>query len=315
MLRNSVIVLTISLVTSLAAGTATAGAPAHPQYQWDRQPGQSLSLGAGEKTLLSCHFGAEGGFPYFHPVATPEGVPLTALAPPDHVWHRGIWFSWKYLNGVNYWDWAGRKNGVPDGLTQPDGKETVKIGPEGASLAMGLRYSSGDRSVLSERRKISIGVPRDDGSYTMDWRLVFTAAGEDVVFERTPPAKAPWGGYGGLSFRGAKSLKKQRVIDSEGRQGKQGHGKQARWVDFSARTDNKGSAAGVAMFDHPDNPRHPSPWYISVGKMPYFNAAFLFAEPYTLPAEKSFTLRYRVLVHPGMGDPAALEKEYESFAK
>jgi len=27
----------------------------------------------------------------------------------DHVWHLGYWFSWKYINGVNYWKPADAK--------------------------------------------------------------------------------------------------------------------------------------------------------------------------------------------------------------
>lgn len=46
--------------------------------------------------------------------------------------------------------------------------------------------------------------------------------------------------------------------------------------------------------------------------MPYFGPAPLFAEPMTLNAD-SFSLRYRILVHPGFGDAASLEKEYHDF--
>ena len=76
-----------------------------------------------------------------------------------------------------------------------------------------------------------------------------------------------------------------------------------------------GTVVGVAIFDHPANPRHPTPWYVSVGQMGFFNPAFLFDQPYTLPAGKSLTLKYRVLIHPGLGRPADLEKQYQAFAK
>lgn len=92
------------------------------------------------------------------------------------------------------------------------------------------------------------------------------------------------------------------------------HGKAARWLDYHAVIDKKGRTAGVTIFDHPDNLRHPSPWYISFGGMPYFSPAPIFHKPYTLSAGDSFTLRYRILVHPGRGDRQVLEREYKEFA-
>jgi len=302
------------LYTVLSATCVFGAEPAgQSAYRWHHEPGRAVSLRAGEKTLWSYHFAAGEGFPYFHPVATPDGTCLTALAPADHPWHRAVWFSWKYLNGVNYWDWGGKRVAVPDGRTRRTGEEIVELGPKRASVTFDLQYASADEVVLTERRRVTVEQPRADGSYALDWHLTFTAPDKDVLLERTPPDEKPWGGYGGLSYRATGAMRQFRVIDSEGRRGAEAHGKPARCMDFSGLVGPAGTPAGVAMFDHPDNPRHPSPWYVSVKGMGYFNPAFLFAEPYTLPAGKSLTLRYRLLVHPGAGDAARLRKKYESF--
>jgi hypothetical protein len=144
--------------------------------------------------------------------------------------------------------------------------------------------------------------------------MKFAAPVKAVVFERTPPAEKPWGGYGGLSYRASAKLKNHRVINSERQQGVEGHGKPARWMVFSG-TLPSGKPAGVAMFDHPENPRHPTPWYVSTGKMGYFNPAFLFHEPFTLPAGESLTLRYRILIHSGPLESPALEDEFQAFQR
>lgn len=306
--------LLLALVVLQGTYADRVGGEEKPAYRWDHKPGAELALRSGEKTIWAYHFKAGGGFPYVHPLATAEGTCLSALAPNDHPWHRGVWFSWKYLNGVNYWNWEGAsRDGVPPGRTVPVGKETVRIEPGQATLAMDLHYTSAGRLVLKERREITVRLPRDDGSYTMDWRATFTAAEDDVLLERTPPQKAAWGGYAGFSFRGAAALKQTHSLDSEGRRDKQSHGKPARWVDYRAAIDGGSGTAGVAVFDHPDNLRHPSPWYVSFGGMPYFSPAPLFHEPYTLPAGKSFTLCYRLMVHTGRDDAKLLEKEYEDF--
>lgn len=79
---------------------------------------------------------------------------------------------------------------------------------------------------------------------------------------------------------------------------------------------NHDKGKGKPFFDHPQNRRHPSPWYVSVdAKVPfgYFSPAVLFNEPYTLRAGKSLTLKYRVLIHPGQMRRDSLETEARSF--
>ena len=308
---NNVLQVKIDSVRGSAAKEA--------KYRWHHKPGVELALRAGEKTIWAYHFKADGGFPYVHPLATSDGTCLTALAPDDHPWHRAVWFSWKYLNGVNYWNWEGdSKQPVPPGRTVPVGKETVALEADRARIVMNLHYRSNSRTVLKEKREIVIRVPRDDGSYTMDWRATFTAAETDVVQDRTPIPRQPggvgYGGYAGLSFRGAASLRDLHSLDSEGRADQQSHGKPARWLDYHAVIDEAGRTAGVTIFDHPANLRHPSPWYISFGSMPYFSPAPIFHKPYTLSAGRSFTLRYRILVHRGRSFPKILEREYKDFS-
>jgi hypothetical protein len=74
---------------------------------------------------------------------------------------------------------------------------------------------------------------------------------------------------------------------------------------------------GIAVFDHPDNLRHPSPGFVIMDpKVPfgYFSPALLFDKPYTLPAGKSFSLKYRILIQPGRAEKSLLEAEWKSFA-
>ena len=115
------------------------GGGTHTTLESALQAAIAAAGASGEKTIWAYHFKADGGFPYVHPLATAEGTCLSALAPNDHPWHRGVWFSWKYLNGVNYWNWEGAsRDGVPPGRTVPAGKETVRLEPGQAKLAMDL---------------------------------------------------------------------------------------------------------------------------------------------------------------------------------
>jgi len=288
-----------------------------PTYRWKTEK-DSLSLVAGQQVVYTFHFGAAEGCPYVHPLSLPGGPVMSALAPADHPWHRGLWFSWKFLNGVNYWEFPRNHPNQPDGKTAVVGPATVHTTESAANVKLKLEYCKA-QVVLSEERTWIASRPRADGSYTIDWMSTFTAKGQDVVFERTPPKQASWGGYGGLGFRASATMREFHAIDSGGRSGRaRAHGKQADWMDYSGvfgEKKEKAVAAGMTIFDHPSNPRHPTHWYLSDNAgLPYFGTALLFAEPLTLKAGESFTLKYRILVHAGLGDKAALEKEYEAWA-
>ena len=71
---------------------------------------------------------------------------------------------------------------------------------------------------------------------------------------------------------------------------------------------------GVAIFDHPANPRHPTPWYGATGPGHYFNAAVVFHEPMSVAGDETLTFRYRVLVHDQIWDVSRLQAAYGAYA-
>jgi len=87
-------------------------------------------------------------------------------------------------------------------------------------------------------------------------------------------------------------------------------------AEFSGVID--GTEAGIAFFDHPSNPRHPTRWYgILDGSVPfwYLNASLLQLESYTLHAHRSLRLRYRVFVHRERWDSSRLLKEHALYSR
>jgi len=67
-----------------------------------RQTDSSLALFNGGAVVWQLSYAKSEGQPYFHPLRLPDGMETAALRPADHPWHRGLWWSWKYINGVNY---------------------------------------------------------------------------------------------------------------------------------------------------------------------------------------------------------------------
>jgi hypothetical protein len=72
---------------------------------------------------------------------------------------------------------------------------------------------------------------------------------------------------------------------------------------------------GLAILDHPDNLNAPSPWYAINGReMHYFSPAVICYGPHQLRRADKFTLRYRVMVHPGRWGETRLQEEAKNFA-
>ena len=321
--RSIVFVLAALLFLESVPVCANETTGQKPRYDW-RQTDGSLALLNNERVVWQFNFDKKQPKPYFHPVCLTDGAELTWHRPPDHPWHYGLWFSWKYINGLNYWE-EDRKTGLSEGRTEI---KNVKVTPNrdySAQIAMQLSYHPPNQpAVMTESCQIRLSEPGEDGSYRIDWMSRFTAGAADVLLDRTPiPGEKDGqscGGYAGLSVRVAKNITGWHLTDSEGRKDLQAHGKKARWISFGglAAEDKDFS---IALFDHPDNLRSRctsgSPGFVIMDpKVPfgYFSPALLFDKPYTLPAGKSFSLNYRVLIHPGRAEKNLLEGEWKSFS-
>ena len=297
--------------------TVQANEPA--SFRWEQKPNESIALIGPKGVVWQCNYGTLAAKPHFHPVALLSGEVLTCDRPADHAWHHAVWFSWKSINGVNYWE-EDPQTGNSAGATSWTNVEVSTRDDGEARIAMDLSYSvQAESAVLTERRVVEISAPDDNSqSYSMDWLATFTAGDEDVLLDRTPippdPQGKTWGGYAGLSIRFANEMTERQAVSTSG---------QVRFDEDSLHRSNGAAMdysgligarlAGIAILDHPENPRYPTPWYAIRTEMSYLNAAFLTHEPYTLPAGESFTLRYRLIVHPHRWDAQTLRGASEEF--
>lgn len=271
-------------------------------FKWIKTD-QSIALTNNNKTIWQFNYGKETSKPYFHPVSLVDGTVLTHDRPDDHPWHHGLWFSWKHINGVNFWE-ENRKTGKSNGKTDWSNVKVVTQKDNSARITMDLTYShKGQKPILSEKRSMVISPPDKDGIYYIDWVSKFNACSDvDVTLDRTPlPSEAggkAWGGYAGLSVRlngegeewTVNTEKEQVSFENDRFRGKSNS------MDFSGVFGGK--PAGIAILDHPENLNTPSPWYAIAGKpMKYFSPAVICYKPHTILAGKMFTLNYRVVIH------------------
>lgn len=309
-----------SLVAALAIPKmACAADDAKPaQRHWIPQE-HSLALAENDAVIWRFNYGEDQTKPNFFPLGLPGGQSLVVDRPADHAWHHGFWFSWKFINGVNFWE--------PDPKTKrPAGRTSwsdVHVAPRknlSALISMKLDYSiDGKEPILAEERVIEVTAPDESGQYALDWKSTFLAGKGDVELACVPipPAKdgVRWGGYAGLSVRFAKELADREACSAEGPvtfdEGI--YRGQSDAMDYSGSRD--GRVAGIAILDHPTNPRHPADWYVIRSEMSYFNAALLSKKPLPLKAGESLALRYRVIVHPNRWDAERLKTEAAKFAR
>jgi hypothetical protein len=247
--------------------------------------------------------------PYFHPLCTPAGQELSLFEPHDHLWHRGLWFTIKFINGENFWE-EGDSHGTQRTLRPPAVIHHDNRAIEVVSDQDWLRPGQAAEAVLRERRRFVYRAIEED-AYALDFETHLTAT-RDLLLDRTP--FTTWGGYGGLTFRGSRNWQETRLLFADGSTSDRPKGYPSAWCDLSGKIDGgRGLTGGVAMLDDPYNPRHPVPWYGATGAGHYFNAAFLFHEPMRVETGQTLHFRYRVLVHDGIWDAARLAREYDRY--
>jgi hypothetical protein len=258
--------------------------------------------------------------PYFHPICTPAGHCLTLFEPHDHVWHRGLWYTIKFINGENFWE-----EHEPYGTQQTQSLSVVTEDPPVRASATVRRSPplrvrvagravwvrpGGAGQVFREERRFNYE-PLDDDCYALDFSTVLTAQA-DLLLDRTP--FTTWGGYGGLTFRGSRNWQQTRLLFSDGSTSDRPTPVIANWCDLSGKLDGgPNQTGGIALFDHPNNPRHPTPWYGATGPGHYMNAAFLFNEPMNVAEGETLLFQYRALVHDGIWEVERLQSAYEDY--
>ena len=303
-------------------------------------PAESVKLDQSDKTIAiavagqpftTYHFtnpkfaGQQLRRPYFFPVYGPGRTTMTRPYPltdepvpdnvaKDHPHHTSIWVAHGDVNGVDDWSIADKAGWMVH-------REFAQVvsGPVVGWFRERLDWTDADtKPVLREERTIRVwNVPADHRMLDMD--LLFEAAYGKATFGDTKE--------GGLcsvrvrpEFRAdGKGGAKGRLVNSEGQTGADAWGKKAAWCDASGPVD--GTTFGLAMFDHPQNLRHPTTWhartYGLVTANPFGLSHFTGKKEkgdYALPAGQTLRQRYRIYFHRGDEKEAKVDDRWADFA-
>jgi hypothetical protein len=233
----------------------------------------------------------------------------------DHPHHQGLWFTHGDVNGLDFWanPVAGPKRGrvVVDKITKAEGGKT-----SGTVAFEGRWVGPDDKALLKETRTMTFSTAGPNRIVDLD--ITLTALDQPVKFGDTKE------GTFAIRIHDALTEKSKggTLTSSTGTTGmKQIWGKPAPWVDYSGTLE--GEPVGIAIFDHPSNPKHPTHWHArDYGLF----AANIFGEhdfysdktrdgSVTLEPGKSMRFRYRVVIHPGLTSDAKLDEAYAAWTK
>ncbi len=290
------------------------------EYSWV-ETDSSVALMQDSKVIWKFNHTTPNGKPYFYPLKSSKGHNLVWLRPEDHPWHYGLWFSWKKINEINYWE-EDKVTGLSKGKQVVRDVSIKLLEDFSAIVTFDIAYlEETGADILCERRVIEISNPDSEGNYYIDWSFYFKAKSHTVVLDRTPPKKQggpSYGGYAGLSYRATPHMTDHTYLDSENRVNKVelvGHGKRARWMDLTGTVDKEGSRAGIAMFNHPQNQtKIDVPWYIyKKGPFAFYNAGLLFDHSKEILPHGTLKFNYRVFVHDRTLSHTELETYYKSY--
>jgi hypothetical protein len=155
--------------------------------------------------------------------------------------------------------------------------------------------------VFREVRSVTIPA-RESRRRCLDVDTVITCGDQPATWNATP--------YHLLAIRVPDEMLVSRggvLVNSEGQKNPP-DGTPARWLDYSGPLNG---ACGVALFDHPKNPRHPTRWLNFQSQT--IGAAPAHQEPYAWKPGESLRFRYRVYLHAGDAAAGAVAREYEAF--
>jgi hypothetical protein len=103
------------------------------------------------------------------------------------------------------------------------------------------------------------------------------------------------------------------LVNSEGDRGEEETwGRRAAWADYYGTRN--GVTEGLAILTHPSNPWHPSPWFTrNYGFFSPTPMQWLADGRFDLEEGETLSLRYRVLVHEGSAEEAAIADRYTAW--
>jgi hypothetical protein len=272
--------------------------------------------------------------PYFYPIIGPTDGAMTRHWPlqddipteeKDHPHHKGLWYGHRIVNGIDFWGDTD-KPGTPMGLQVADGKMEIKSGEDQGSIQTTDQWIADENKevICSDQRTITFHKGKDGPM--IDFDITIKAGEKGATFGDDKD--------GIMAIRVPETMRVEKpkekgkkaeagdghIVTSEGKKDGEAWGTRGDWCDYYGPTEGK--VAGVAIFDNPANPRHPTWWHVRTYGLfaanPYGKAQFeklpdKNAGELKLAPGESVTYRYRFYVHAGDTEQAKVAEHYRAY--
>ena len=262
--------------------------------------------------------------PYCYPLIGPGNLAMTRNWPMkdtpgeehDHKHHRSLWFAHGAINGQDFWS-----EQKAFGKTVHEAFLEVKSGQDAGVIKSRNKWVAADGTVVcTDERTLRIYNPGGANERLLDFDITLFASNGDLTFGDTKE--------GTMAVRLAETMRlkgglgKGHIVNSAGVRDGQTWGKRADWCDYYGPVEGK--TVGIAIFDHPQNARHPTWWHVRdyglfaanpFGQHDFENLPDKTAGNLTVPAGKSVTFRYRFYLHEGDEQQAKVAERYKEYVK
>ena len=269
--------------------------------------------------------GAEVTKPFLHPLRAASGTYVTRMWPmeevpeeagttKDHKHQRGVWFAHEGVNGIDFWNNEASYTTPNRGRIVFRKFGPIKYGGHEGRLAATFEWVGPNGELLLREDRV-MTFSGDSKLRMIDFDITLTAITEVTFGDKKD-------GLFGIRMRPAlqEDTGTGHITNADGGTGEKAvWGKPSEWCDYSGKVGNE--ALGVAILDHPDNPRHPPRWHARAyglfAENPFGLAVFTNDTSkdgsMALATGHSLRFRYRVIAHPGdvkSADIAGLWKVY-----
>ncbi len=244
--------------------------------------------------------------PYIHPILAPvsKGC-ITENEPWHHIWQHGLYTGLHGVNGWDFWTEGLSKGGLKkDGTFHPYTLEHPIINENKAKWNVICEWKERKGlPLLTEDQRWTFTHNESYYFLDLDWRLT---ARQQICFEQCK--------YGGLFLRiPYREGVEAHLANSEGKTISDAEGKRARWLAVDIIPPDMKYAAGIAIFDHPENITFPVSWradkQYGVSPSPCILAKSSLEEGQTRHE------RYRLYIFDGSINKTKIEQYWNEFAK
>lgn len=272
------------------------------------------------------HFATNASRPFCYPLIGPGGMPMTRNFPmervsgeaQDHPHHRSLWYAHGDVNGVDFW-----AEGPKRGRIVHVGFDEIRSGAEVGSLRARNHWLGPDGQLMASDERV-LRFHRGDGTArVLDFEITLQAVAGDLKLGDTKE--------GSMAVRLAETMRLKpnadnvgkptgHIVNSEGVRDGATWGKRAAWCDYHGPVD--AHLRGIAIFDHPQNPRHPTWWHVRdyglfaanpFGRSDFEQGTERGAGDLLVRAGEQVTFRYRFLLHEGDEQQGRVAAHYKAY--